>query len=229
MIVFQPKPQFQPSSKGGQNTTASTSSLAKPASEPLSQPFSYAEYIVQSKSNVAAPTQREGPSKPLRTEGAGVTNLRQIESDSVSSASGERETVQNCAKETESGSEGVKESEEAQVADTDQKEGSCQRSYPSLGPKPLGSGSSIIVSPRQVCINMYAPLDFGNSRLHSHSYIHPLCTFVFPFRFTSFTRKNSLLLKLMSNVSLLAWTCLTVFRLVRWLAQQQVSTYLFFY
>ncbi|XP_034740883.1 DNA excision repair protein ERCC-1 [Etheostoma cragini] len=144
-----PKPQFQPSSKGGQNSTASTSSSVKPASEPLAQPFSYAEYIVQSKSNVAAPTQKEAPSKLHRTEGAGVTNMRQVESDSVCSASGQRETVQNSAKETESGSEGVKKREDTQVADTDQKEGNGQRPYPSLGPKPLGSGSSIIVSPRQ--------------------------------------------------------------------------------
>ncbi|XP_070771269.1 DNA excision repair protein ERCC-1 [Enoplosus armatus] len=143
------KPQFQPSSKGGQN--ASTSSSVKPASEPVDQPLSYAEYIVQSKSNVAAPPQGGGPSKLLRTEGAGVTNVKLCESDSVSSAPGGCKAIQGCAKETEGGSEGVKSSEGTQVAGTDQKEGNCQMSDPSLsvGPKPVGSGSSIIVSPRQ--------------------------------------------------------------------------------
>ncbi|KAL7384442.1 hypothetical protein ABVT39_002399 [Epinephelus coioides] len=143
-----PKPQFQPSFKAGQSTSASTSSPVKPASEPAHQPFSYAEYIVQSKSNVAAPAKRDGPPKSLRTEDVGVNNLKQSGADSVSSAPGGCETVQDCAKGTEGGSEEVKKSEET-VAATDQKEGNCQRSDPSLGPKPVGSGSSIIVSPRQ--------------------------------------------------------------------------------
>ncbi|XP_074515681.1 DNA excision repair protein ERCC-1 [Sebastes fasciatus] len=148
-------PHFQPSSsKGGQNASSSSSSSAKPAAEPLDQPFSYAEYIVQSKSNVAAPIHREGPSKQLRTEGAGVTSLKQSESDPVSSApaGGGCETGQeDCAKGTEGGSEGVKKSEETQVAGTHQKVGNCHGADPSLslGPKPVGSGSSIIVSPRQ--------------------------------------------------------------------------------
>ncbi|TKS67324.1 DNA excision repair protein ERCC-1 [Collichthys lucidus] len=63
-----PKPQFQSSSKGGQDTSA------KPASEPVDQPLSYADFIIQSKSNV-----REGPSKQLRTEAAAATNLKQSE------------------------------------------------------------------------------------------------------------------------------------------------------
>ncbi|XP_068559178.1 DNA excision repair protein ERCC-1 [Cebidichthys violaceus] len=136
-----PKPQFQPSSKGGQHTSGSPSSSAKPASEPVEQPCSYAEYIVHSKSNVAAPPpQREGSSKPLKTD------QRQSESDSVSC-----ETLEGRAEGGEGGSERAKESEDPQVAGTHQKEGSCQRSDPSLslGPKPVGSGSSIIVSPRQ--------------------------------------------------------------------------------
>ncbi|XP_042350806.1 DNA excision repair protein ERCC-1 [Plectropomus leopardus] len=140
-----PKPQFQSSSKGGQSTSASDSSPAKPV--PVVQPLSYAEYIVQSKSN-AAPPQRGGPTKPPKIEGAGVTKLKQTESDSVTSAAGACETVQDCAKETAGGSEG-KSYEETQGAATDQKEGNCQRSDPGLGPKPAGSGSSIIVSPRQ--------------------------------------------------------------------------------
>lgn len=163
MIVFQLKPQFQPSSKGGQN--ASTSSSAKCASEPVDQLLSYAEYIVQSKSNVAAPPQRAGPSTKLRTEGDGVTNVKQ----SVSSAPGGCETAQDCPEGTEGGSGGVKRSEETQVAGTDQKEGNCQRSDQSLslGPKPVGSGSSIIVSPRQVCLCKKSATVSIQSSIHS--------------------------------------------------------------
>ncbi|XP_034550148.1 DNA excision repair protein ERCC-1 [Notolabrus celidotus] len=130
-----PKPQFQ-SFKGGQ--IASTS--AQPAPEPGSKPLSYADYIVQSKSNVAAHPQREGPSKLRRTEIADVAKVMPKEFDS-----GGCDTAQDC------GSDEAKKSEEAQVAVTDQKEGNCQGSDPtlSLGPKPVGSGSSIIVSSRQ--------------------------------------------------------------------------------
>ncbi|KAM8856696.1 DNA excision repair protein ERCC-1 [Spinachia spinachia] len=147
-----PKPQFQSSYKGGENTCGSTSSAAKAASEPVDRPFSYAEYIVQSRNTVAAPAQTEGCSKPLESACAGVTNRRQNESDSVSSASGGCETLQVLGDGAEGGSEGDKKIEEPQVAATHQKEGNGhQRSdpSPSLGPKPVGSGSSIIVSPRQ--------------------------------------------------------------------------------
>ncbi|KAF3843030.1 hypothetical protein F7725_001879 [Dissostichus mawsoni] len=147
-----PKPQFQASSKGGQNTSASNSCSTNPANEPVDQPISYADYVVQSKSSVAGPPQRVGPSKLLRTEGDGDSNLKQSDSDSVRSAPGLCETVQDPAKGTEDGSDGAKNSEKTHVDDgTHQEEGNCQRSYPSLnlGPKPVGSGSSIIVSPRQ--------------------------------------------------------------------------------
>ncbi|XP_040003660.1 DNA excision repair protein ERCC-1 [Xiphias gladius] len=148
-----PKPQFLSSSRGGQITSISSASSAKPAPEPVDQPLSYAEYVVKSKSNVAAAPQRVAPLKLPRTEEAGVTSLKQTEPGSLSSAIGGGETVQDCAKGTEGGSEGIQESEERQVADTDQKlgNGNCQRSDASLtlGPKPVGSGSSIIVSPRQ--------------------------------------------------------------------------------
>nr|XP_046261188.1 DNA excision repair protein ERCC-1 isoform X2 [Scatophagus argus] len=144
-----PKPQFQPSLKGGQSPL--TSSSAKPASESLAQPLSYAEFVVQGKSNVVVPSQRESPSKLLRTEGIGVSNLKQGESASVPSAAGGRETVQDCVKDTGCGSKAVEKSDETQRSGTDQKEGNCQSSDPNLnlGPKPVGSGSSIIVSPRQ--------------------------------------------------------------------------------
>ncbi|XP_070694262.1 DNA excision repair protein ERCC-1 isoform X2 [Pempheris klunzingeri] len=133
-----PKPQFQSSSKGGQNTT--TSSSAKP---PSGQPLSYADYIVQSKSNVAAPSKLSG------TDGAGVTSLKQREEASVSSAPARCEAGQDCAKGTGGGSEGDQKSEETQVAGTHLKEGNVPDPSLSLGPKPAGSGSSIIVSPRQ--------------------------------------------------------------------------------
>uniref|UniRef100_A0AAQ4RP02 ERCC1-like central domain-containing protein n=1 Tax=Gasterosteus aculeatus aculeatus TaxID=481459 RepID=A0AAQ4RP02_GASAC len=131
-----PRPQFQPSFKGGENTSGSAASSAKAASEPVERPFSYADYIVQSKRTVAAPAQTERCSKLLQKS--------LCESDPVSSASG------RC--EGEGGSEGDKKSEDPQVTGTHQKEGNGHpRSdpSPSLGPKPVGSGSSIIVSPRQ--------------------------------------------------------------------------------
>ncbi|XP_071319492.1 DNA excision repair protein ERCC-1 [Trachinotus anak] len=139
-----PKPQFVSSSKAGQTTSASSASSAKSAPGSVDQPLSYAEYIVQSKSNVAAAPQREAACRLPRTDGAGVTSLRQTEP-------GGSETAQDCAKGTEGEPEGVQNSEEAQVAGTDQSEANGQRSDARLclGPKPVGSGSSIVVSPRQ--------------------------------------------------------------------------------
>ncbi|XP_017279356.1 DNA excision repair protein ERCC-1 [Kryptolebias marmoratus] len=136
-----PKPQFQPSSSGQQNTTTST------ADKQADRPLSYAEYIVQSKSNVAAVPQRDFSSKVSRTEGAGLNSLKQGEPESVSSSTtGGCERDQDYVKETEAQPVEAKRSEETGVA-----EGNCQKSAPSLnqGPKPVGSGSSIIVSPRQ--------------------------------------------------------------------------------
>ncbi|XP_056283673.1 DNA excision repair protein ERCC-1 [Pseudoliparis swirei] len=160
-----PKPQFQPSSKGGQNTSGSTSSSAKPASEPVEQPLSYAEYIVR-KNNAAA---LEGSSKLLNADDAGETNGKQSESDSGSSAAVCCDPLQGRAEGGEGESGGVKTSEDPQVAGTHQKEGNCQRSDPilTLGPKPMGSGSSIIVSPRQrgnpilKCVRS-VPWEFGD-------------------------------------------------------------------
>ncbi|XP_053184895.1 DNA excision repair protein ERCC-1 [Scomber japonicus] len=123
-----PKPQFQPSS-----TTAASSS--KPAPESVDQPLSYAQYIVQSKNRVPAAPQRDGSSKLLRTEGEGGTSLKQSESATGRGIG------------TESGSDGAEKSEETQVTGTDHTEGTCQSL--SLGPKPVGSGNCIIVSPRQ--------------------------------------------------------------------------------
>lgn len=153
VTVFQPKPQFLPSSKGGQDTSAASS--AKHATGTVDQPLSYAEYIVHSKSNVADPIQRPAPSKLLTSEGAGVTCLKQNQSGSFSLPTGTSETTKDCVKGTEGGPEEVKKNEGTQVTGTEQKD--SQRSDPSfiMGPKPVGSGISIIVSPRQVNITMW--------------------------------------------------------------------------
>ncbi|XP_041663370.1 DNA excision repair protein ERCC-1 [Cheilinus undulatus] len=123
-----PKPQFQSLFKSGQSASSSSSSSGNPAPEPADKPLSYADYIVQSKRDVAA------PSREPRAEGADAPlKLKELEPG-------------GCAKVTES--RPVKETQEA---GTDQKEGNQPGSDPGLstGPKPVGSGSSIIVSPRQ--------------------------------------------------------------------------------
>ncbi|CAG5865498.1 DNA excision repair protein ERCC-1 [Menidia menidia] len=124
-----PKPQFQSTSQEQLNTSAP---------KPSDQPLSYAEYIVHSKRNVAPVPQKDAPSKLLRTDGAGVTSLRPEEQESTSA--GRCEAAPDSVKGPEARPQEVKISEE-----------SCQKSDPSLslGPKPVGSGSSIIVSPRQ--------------------------------------------------------------------------------
>lgn len=139
---MQPQPHF-PSFKNGQNP--STSSEAKHSTEPLS----YAEFIVRSKTNVAAVHRREDPSRLPRTEDAGGTNVKQGEPASLSSAPEGSETVQNFAIPTETGV--GERSETTQETPTDP---TCSRPDPSLSlaPKPVGSGSSIVVSPRQVSV-----------------------------------------------------------------------------
>lgn len=108
--------------------------------------MSYAEFVVQSKKNLSAAPPREGSSKLPGTEDV-VANPEYSKSALVLSAK-----TKNCAKRTEGESEVVQKSETSLEAGTEQKEDSCQKSDPSLGlgPKPVGSGSSIIVSPRQV-------------------------------------------------------------------------------
>lgn len=133
-----PKPQFQSAFKGEQ--TASTS--ANPASETVGKPLSYADYIVQSKSNAAAPPQRETASSLPRTEFSHAAKMTQKELDPGGC---------NQAQGAEDKTDGAKKSEEAQVVAADPKEGNHQGpdSNISLGPKQVGSGSSIIVSSRQ--------------------------------------------------------------------------------
>lgn len=128
--MFQPKPQFQPSSRAQQTTSDPASTAAA-----VDQPLSYAQYIVQNKSNVSDVSRRDGPSR-LTSKGAALTSL--TESESVSSDTGSCKPVQD-------GTDGNEDT-------TDHTEGGCQKSDPNQGPKPVGSGSSIIVSPRQVRI-----------------------------------------------------------------------------
>ncbi|XP_068602643.1 DNA excision repair protein ERCC-1 [Brachionichthys hirsutus] len=140
-----PKPQFQSSSMGAQNTS-------KPGSEAGDPPLSYAAFIVHSKTNVSSAAQTEGPSTLPRTEGS-TADLKQTESASLSSSTGERETLQDFPKTTGSEPEMVQASERTQESRTNQKERSIPKTgtHPSLaaGPSPVGSGSSIVVSPRQ--------------------------------------------------------------------------------
>ncbi|KAM9342176.1 DNA excision repair protein ERCC-1 isoform 2-T2 [Pholidichthys leucotaenia] len=134
-----PKPHFQPSSKGGQDISASTATPVKP----VEQPLSYAQYVVQN--SVTGAPQRDPASKHLKTDdGAGLSPLGQ--SEPVSSSTVRCESDQNSDK----GTEGAN-SETKPAGVTDKKEDSTQKSEPSIsvGPKPVGSGSSIIVSLRQ--------------------------------------------------------------------------------
>lgn len=117
------KPQFKSSSS---REEASDVSRAPAAAE---QPMSYAQYIVQSKSN--GPPQKDSSSSSSSSlpipEDSGPVDINPASSAvQVQDGGG----LQECVKNTE---EGV------------QKFSSGQ----SLGPKPVGSGSSIIVSPRQ--------------------------------------------------------------------------------
>ncbi|KAM9484639.1 DNA excision repair protein ERCC-1 [Salvelinus alpinus] len=170
------KPLFQPSSKAGQSAAASSSSTtsettAQPAPSSAGQPLSYAEFIVQSKGHapprVPSAPQRVGVSRVAAGTGTGIDtetgSLKEGLSQGAqggpdvlsSSSSVGCERPQNQAQGTKDlgsgGPPGVTEGE-GQRAGTEQKQGEGQGSEGSniLGhPKPVGSGNSIIVSPRQ--------------------------------------------------------------------------------
>ncbi|KAM4609112.1 DNA excision repair protein ERCC-1 isoform 2-T2 [Polymixia lowei] len=138
------KPQFQPSSRGGQSVSSSSASAAQPAPQPLS----YAEFVVQSKKHVPPPPQV--PSAPRANTGfpSGPDPASHTPNGSVSLP------TQDQAKRTdgeEDGRLGVKQREQMEITGTDQKHEEGQMKEPglSLGPKLVGSGNSIIVSPRQ--------------------------------------------------------------------------------
>lgn len=130
-------PQFESLFKKGQ--TSETSSI-KPSSEHLS----YAQFIVQSKSNAAAALPREGPSNLPTTEDAAETNLNQKEAASASCAPGGHQRVQEMEKDGF-----TKLSEAPPENSTKHNDGTCSDPNHPQGPKPVGCGSSIVVSPRQ--------------------------------------------------------------------------------
>ncbi|XP_054887997.1 DNA excision repair protein ERCC-1 isoform X2 [Poeciliopsis prolifica] len=134
-----PKPQFQPSSKGQQNTTAPATSTPVSVTKSSVQPLSYADYIVQTKTTTAAAPQTDAPSKLVRAEGSGISSLQH----------GGSENGQDCVKGTEVQPEEVKRNDAK--LETAAEDSSSLKSDPSViqGPKPVGSGSSIIVSSRQ--------------------------------------------------------------------------------
>lgn len=141
MLLFS-QPQFQSLFKKGQT---SGNSPTKPSSEPLS----YAQFIVQSKSNAVAAPPREGRSNLPTTEDAEETNRNQKEAASVSDFPGGHQRVQEMEKD-----EFNKLCETAPENITKHNEGTCSDPIHPQGPKPVGSGSSIIVSSRQVGIKM---------------------------------------------------------------------------
>uniref|UniRef100_A0A3P9JYK7 DNA excision repair protein ERCC-1 n=1 Tax=Oryzias latipes TaxID=8090 RepID=A0A3P9JYK7_ORYLA len=128
------KPHFQAASscKGQQDPSASEggSSVNHPP-KLVQQPLSYAEYIVQSKGSVVT-VPKNFPSRVLKHGELYSTSSTTTDQDSV--------------KETDVPPRDLERNKELSVGDE-----SCPKSDPSLipGPKPVGSGSSIIVSPRQ--------------------------------------------------------------------------------
>ncbi|RVE64418.1 hypothetical protein OJAV_G00125590 [Oryzias javanicus] len=131
------KPHFQPTCKGQQDPSASGGSSVNTPPKLVQQPLSYAEYIVQSKSSgVTVP--KNVPSR------VPSHSLKHVEPHSTTSST--TTTDQDSEKEADVPFRDLEKNEELPVNDE-----SCQKSDPSLipGPKPVGSGSSIIVSPRQ--------------------------------------------------------------------------------
>ncbi|XP_029935954.1 DNA excision repair protein ERCC-1 [Myripristis murdjan] len=150
------KPQFQPSSIGGPSTSATSGSAPQSAGQPLS----YAQYIVQSK--VSSNPHTERTTKPVQCVGAGADTVKQaantqyLQSGAGAGASASRGCVTpqvsaGGISNGESAPLGGEKREEGEMTGADQIQTEGQRSEPglNLGPKPVGSGSSIIVSPRQ--------------------------------------------------------------------------------
>ncbi|XP_019738115.1 DNA excision repair protein ERCC-1 isoform X1 [Hippocampus comes] len=126
-----PKQHFQSSTTVGQSKTNARSSPVKEG-----QPLSYAQYIIKAKAQGAVPLQRDGSNEMPTSEIGGAPNnarLRQSEPEAVPPGEGM------------SGGDEMMKSEETQGSGCGQREVNC----PSLGAKPAGSRSSIIVSPRQ--------------------------------------------------------------------------------
>uniref|UniRef100_A0A8C1JMZ9 Excision repair cross-complementation group 1 n=1 Tax=Cyprinus carpio TaxID=7962 RepID=A0A8C1JMZ9_CYPCA len=101
------------------------------------QPLSYAEFVVQSK-NRALQGPAHGPEKQSRSDAAGQSSVNTAGSGSVSTSSTDSEKLET----EQQGSEKVP--TEDQTKEESQSSESCI-----IPPHLLGSGNSIIVSPRQ--------------------------------------------------------------------------------
>lgn len=98
----------------------------------------------------------------------------------MSTVTGGLEAAEQCAQGTEGESEVIQKSDTPPEALTDPKEGSCAKSDTgvSLGPRPVGSGSSIIVSPRQVPSNVLRyPNDFSARIITRQEILNDMSTF----------------------------------------------------
>lgn len=135
-----PKSHFQSSVKG--QVTSSSNSAPQ-------QLLSYAEYIVNSKTSAAGARQTDGSSRSLRTGAAGGSAAGQSQPDPGLPLSAGCEPDQDSAVGSEALPGPSDPPADACQSGTETKEVSCRKPDPSLGPKPVGSGSSIVVSPRQ--------------------------------------------------------------------------------
>ncbi|KAM9802774.1 DNA excision repair protein ERCC-1 [Syngnathus typhle] len=127
-----PKPHFQPSVTVGQSKSNASASPGKET-----QPLSYAQYIIKAKAQGSAVPRCDGSSEmpTSKIDGATTTTCpRQSEPDPLPPKVG-----------PSGGDEVTKNEETLGSGPSGQREINC----PSLGPKPAGSGSSIIVSSRQ--------------------------------------------------------------------------------
>uniref|UniRef100_A0A6Q2XBD9 DNA excision repair protein ERCC-1 n=1 Tax=Esox lucius TaxID=8010 RepID=A0A6Q2XBD9_ESOLU len=153
--IFTVKPLFQPSSKAGQSASSSSTLSETTAPQPAGQPLSYAEFIVQRK-GFAPPPQKEGLSR-VTANGTGSTtatsSLKQGPCTETQ-AGPDRASAPSVGKERNQdqpmGTDGLGCSGGGTPVGTEGEEG--QRSEGTnilVHPKPVGSGNSIIVSPRQ--------------------------------------------------------------------------------
>ncbi|KAJ8371434.1 hypothetical protein AAFF_G00310670 [Aldrovandia affinis] len=147
------KPLFKPSSKGSEGTQSACETAAPPTAQPAGQPLSYAEFVVQSKrqapEQAASLPQRGGPAGagPVG-EGAGTLH-RGLDSGDPACAT---ETEKPLGVAAEGGPPGCGPPaplKETLWREAEQAGGQRSEVGPSSTSKTLGTGSSIIVSPRQ--------------------------------------------------------------------------------
>lgn len=170
--LLQAKPLFQPSSKTDQSVSSTSSSTpasssVQPAPQSTGQPLSYAQFIVQSKGHDAPPQrlpsapQTERPFRVAAGTGAGSGTGTGAENGSgtgtgTGSWSGSQVGGLNQATRPSGVEVEVEEHHEGRrTVNVSEQKQEAQRSEGgiSLGPKAVGSGSSIVVNPRQVKMN----------------------------------------------------------------------------